>query len=121
MNNTNCYNEKPVANWKCIWFTLVLSSGYWYLPKRNKWILLMLLYFPYVIIAYYDHWYNCKRNMGPTYLSMFYWWIKPQNSKQISNYKKWCPTIKNKVFVFDFILLIIAALFVPKFMSWNPK
>ena len=83
-----CYNVKPVVNWKCIWFTLALAGGYWFLPKKNKWILLALLYFPYIVLAFYDHHYDCKRNMGPTYLAMFYHWAKPQDSKQIKDYKK---------------------------------
>ena len=91
-----CYNVKPVVNWKCIWFTLALAGGYWFLPKKNKWILLALLYFPYIVLAFYDHHYDCKRNMGPTYLAMFYHWAKPQDSKQIKDYKNWCPDIKSQ-------------------------
>ena len=81
------YNEEPVVNWKCVMFTIMLSVGYWFFPRRNKWVLLALLYFPYLVLAWYDHLYLCKRNMGPTYLSLFYWWGKPQDSVQIKQYK----------------------------------
>ena len=65
------YNIEPVVNWKCIIFTMILAIGYWFLPKKNKWILLGLLYFPYLVLAWYDHYYKCERNMGPTYLAFF--------------------------------------------------
>lgn len=116
-----CYDAKPSVNWKCIWFTLALAGGYWFLPKKNKWILLSLLYFPYILLAYYDHWYDCRRNMGPTYLAMFYHWIKPQESKQIKDFKNWCPEIKRKVFMIDIIILLGALLLVPSFLKWKPK
>ena len=114
------YNKEPVVNWKCVVFTLILAIGYWFLPKRNKWILLALLYFPYLILAWYDYWYICKRNMGPTYLSLFYWWGKPHDSKQIKQYKNWNPTIKKKVLRVDMILLIIGVVLSPFFLRWRP-
>ena len=90
------YNKEPVFNWKCIVFTLVLSIGYWVLPKKNKWILLVLLYVPYIVLAYYDHYYKCERNMGPTYLSLFYWWAKPQDSQQVKDYNNWTYSFKHE-------------------------
>ena len=114
------YNKEPVVNWKCVVFTFVLAIGYWFLPKRNKWVLLALLYFPYLALAWYDHWYVCKRNMGPTYLSLFYWWGKPHNSVQIKQYKNWNPIIKNKVFMVDMILLVVGVVLFPIFLRWKP-
>jgi len=114
-----CSDVKPAVNWKCIVFTFALSAGYWYLPVRNKWVLLALLYFPYIVLAYYDHWYGCDRNMGPTYLALFYHWAKPQDSEQIQVYKNWCPVLKNKVLVVDTILLIILLSLMPIFMRWK--
>ena len=116
-----CEQVAPVVNWKCIYFTLLLSTGYWYLPPRNKWILLAMLYFPYIALAYYDHWYRCQRNMGPTYLALFYHWAKPQDSEQIKVYKNWCPKIKNKVLAIDCLILVIVALLFPFFLRWNKK
>ena len=114
------YNKEPVFNWKCIIFTLVLSIGYWVLPKKNKWILLVLLYVPYIVLAYYDHYYKCERNMGPTYLALFYWWAKPQDSKQIKDYKEWDPKIKKKVLIIDLILLAGGIAIIPFFLKWKP-
>jgi len=59
--------------------------------------------------------------MGPTYLAMFYHWAKPQESKQIKDFKNWCPEIKKKVFMIDIIILLGALLLVPSFLKWKPK
>uniref|UniRef100_A0A6C0H7P6 Uncharacterized protein n=1 Tax=viral metagenome TaxID=1070528 RepID=A0A6C0H7P6_9ZZZZ len=53
-------------NIKCIIFTLFLSGGYWYLPKKNIFILFFLLWFPYILLAWYDYFYNCQDKMMPT-------------------------------------------------------
>lgn len=116
-----CFNQQPVVNWKCIYFTLALAGGYWFLPPRNKWVLLALLYFPYLVLAWYDHWYQCKRNMGPTYLSAYYWWAKPQDSEQIKQYKNWCPEIKSKVLKVDIVIGIILLAIMPYFYYWKPN
>lgn len=114
------YNKEPVVNWKCIVLTFILASGYWWLPKRNKWVLLALLYFPYLALAWYDYWYVCERNMGPTYLSLFYWWGKPPNSKQIKQYKDWHPAIKKKVYIVDGVILVLTLMLLPRFLRWKP-
>ena len=114
------YNKEPVVNWKCIVFTCVLAGGYWFLPPKNKWILLALLYVPYLALAWYDYWYGCTRNMGPTYLSLFYWWAKPYDSTQIQQYTHWNPVIKRKVFIVDMVLLGLGVALVPAFWNWTP-
>jgi hypothetical protein len=108
-NLDNCdkyYCGKPVFNWKCIILTLVLSFGYWYLPYKNPYVLISILYFTYIALAWYDYIYICERNLGPTYLSLFYWWIKPPQSQQILEYKNWHPEIKNQVMYVDLIIAI---------------
>ena len=105
---------------KYILFGIVISLGHYCLPKKNKWILLCILYFSYLMMAYYDHYFNCERNLGPTYLAMFYDWIKPQDSKQIIMYKHWCENHKNNVVMIDKIVLSIVFLFGPTFIKWNP-
>jgi|TARA_B110000444_G_scaffold249682_1_gene275111 hypothetical protein len=52
---------------------------------------------------------------------MFYHWAKPQESKQIKDFKNWCPEIKKKVFMIDIIILLGALLLVPSFLKWKPK
>jgi hypothetical protein len=58
---------QPFAfNLKCIIFTLVLAGGYWFAPAKNLWILLLLLWFPYIALAWYDYAYSCKDKLKPT-------------------------------------------------------
>lgn len=111
----------PALNLKCIVFTFALSLGYWFLPSKNKYVLLCLSYFPYLILAWYDYIYACKHNFGPTYLAHFYSWAKPQSSSQIKIYKNWDPSIKFRVTLTDCLLFIGLLIFLPKFISWEPK
>jgi hypothetical protein len=111
----------PALNLKCIVFTIALASGYWYLPSRNKYVLVALAYFPYLILAWYDWIYACQHNFGPTYLANFYSWAKPQGSRQIQIYKNWAPEIKHKVMLVDAAVLIIILLLATKFINWKPK
>jgi hypothetical protein len=112
------YSEEPTWNLKCIYLTLALTGGYWYLPPRNKYVLLALAYGTYLALAWYDYWYECQRNMGPTYLSLFYAWAKPPESKQIKDFHAWDPKIKNKVLLVDVVILALVLLIgVPWFMS----
>jgi len=55
-------------NWniKCIIFTLVMAGGYWFLPDRNINILFLLLWLPYISMAWYDYSYDCQDKMQPT-------------------------------------------------------
>ena len=115
-----CADIPPAVNVKCIVFTLVLTTGYWFLPPKNKWVLLALLYFPYAAMAWYDYRYACERNLGPTYLALFYWWVKPYDSEQIRAYRNWCPKHKRRVLVVDVLLLLVVIALVWPFLRWNP-
>lgn len=53
-------------NLKCIVFTAAIAGGYWYLPSKRTSILLLLLWLPYVAMAWYDYSYDCKDKMQPT-------------------------------------------------------
>lgn len=58
---------KPFAfNVKCIVGTVLVAGGYWFLPPKNLWVLLFLLWFPYVAMAWYDYAYDCRDKMQPT-------------------------------------------------------
>jgi len=172
-----CYDKDPTYNVKCIVFTILVSLGYWYLPRdkdkkpwiaiaiavgwiiticaydyfyvcsstgkasclkylvipiafvafywyappRNKWILALALYFPYLLLAWYDYLEGCKRNMGPTFLSLQYAWAKPKDSVQIQQYDNWCPDIKKKVHIVDGIIALAILVAAPFFWKWNPK
>jgi hypothetical protein len=61
------FPDRPFAfNIKCIIFTLIMAGGYWYLPKKNWFILIFLLWAPYVSLAWYDYIYDCRDKMMPT-------------------------------------------------------
>ena len=70
------------------------------------WVLAMLLYVPYLVMAWYDYIYVCKRKLGPTYLSMFYMWAKPHEDTQYVGYASWCPEIRNRVILVDLLVLV---------------
>lgn len=61
------YPGNPFAfNVKCIVFTAAIAGGYWFLPPRAWWALALLLWLPYVAMAWYDHWYDCNDKLRPT-------------------------------------------------------
>lgn len=61
------YEGRPFSfNVKCIVFTVLAAGGYWYLPPRNLWVLFVLLWLPYVVMAWYDYMYDCSDKMQPT-------------------------------------------------------
>jgi hypothetical protein len=111
----------PQVNIKCILFTLICTLSYWYLPPKNKWVLLSLIYFPYLIMAYYDHFYDCRYNaFGPTFLEHYYSWAKPHYSKQNRSYRNWHPKWKNIVLTVDVFILIVLLLLAYPFINWKP-
>ena len=124
-NLDNCdvyYCQEPAWNVKCIVLTAFLAICYLFFPSKNYIVLGCILYFTYLALAWYDYIYNCKRNMGPTYLSLFYSKFKPQNSEQIKNYNNWHPKIKRRVQIVDYsilgiILIIIGIKLYYKFKS----
>ena len=105
LNEQGCYDVAPATNVKCIVFTAFVFAV-WMLP-RNKWMLLLVLYLPYGIMAWYDYIYNCSRQFGPTFLMHFYDWLKPKDADQHKIYEKWCPHQKRKVDIVDSIVLIL--------------
>lgn len=112
MNNIKkqTYCQRPTINLKCIIFSVTLALFYWFAPPKNKWVLLSVLYFPYLIMAYYDYYYDCRNYpLRPTYLAMFYAPFKPPYSQQIQEFDNWCPEIKNWVLFVDLIVFIIVA------------
>ena len=77
------YPGRPFAfNLKCIVFTAAVAGGYWWLPPRSWWVLLMLLWLPYVAMAWYDYMYDCRDKMGPTLVPFGRWLFLPLNQMQ---------------------------------------
>lgn len=117
-----CYDGPLTGNVKCIVLSLFLALFYWYAPPRNKWILIGILYFTYLFLAYYDYHYDCRYGeFGPSPLKHFYDFAKPKNSKQSIVYESLCKNKANLILIIDVIILIgILALF-PTFLKWKPK
>lgn len=115
----NC--DPPALNTKCIIFTLFIAFVYWGLPRHNKWVLVLLIFSSYLILAWYDYIYQCERNLGPSYLSLFYKNLKPPESDQMKKYDNWHPAIKRKVFFFDVTILLLLILAFPLFLKWEPS
>jgi hypothetical protein len=81
---------QPFAlNIKCIVFTALLAGGYWYLPHKNPWVLVFLLWFPYIAMAWYDYSYQCQLDkLKPTLVPFGrYVWLpfKPKGYKDEFN------------------------------------
>jgi hypothetical protein len=117
--------EAPTPSWnlKCIVFTLVLAMGYWFSPPRNKWVLLMLLYAPYAAMAWYDDYYNCQRDrFKPTFLSLFYGWLKPADYREkLRAFKAASPEWYAIIWIVDLLLLILILAITPSFLRWQPQ
>lgn len=120
-NKVKCYDGPITGNVKCIIISLVLAGLYWYLPYRNKYALLFILYTTYLVIAYYDYFYDCRRGQfGPTFLRTYYEWAKPGKSKQSIIYSNLCPENERIILIVD-IAVFIAILFItPHFIRWKP-
>lgn len=121
----DCVDIEPQTNIKCIYFTFFIVFIYWFLPPRNKYILVFLFWLPYLIMAIYDDIYSCNRAFGPTYLRLFYEIPKrllAPGTKQDKAYKNWCPKHSRKVFFIDVIVAIVLIIFYFTFFRhWNPK
>ncbi len=121
MKEQQCHSTPPTGNVKCIVFTLMLAGGYWFLPQRNKWVLLGLVFLPYIAMAWYDHVYGCEKTFGPTFLMAFYEWAKPPEGKQRQSYDNWCPEVKNTILFVDFVIALGLIALTPAFLNWNPQ
>jgi hypothetical protein len=91
-------------------------------PQRNKWVLALCLYLPYIILAIYDYHFDCTRNkFGPTFLANFYAWAKPLHSDQIEVYKNWHPKWKSLINKVDAAVLLVLLIVTPFFLQWKVK
>ena len=115
-----CYSGPIYVNLKCIIISIFLAMFYWFAPPKNKWVLIAILYFTYLGIAWYDE-YLCSQELGPTYLKWYYHWAKPPTSFQSEMYNNLCPEIEREILTVDLIILILIAIFIPSFIRWNPK
>lgn len=72
------YEGRPFSfNVKCILFTAALAGGYWLAPAKSPWVLGLLLWLPYIAMAWYDHAYDCRDKMDPTIVPFGRWLFLP--------------------------------------------
>lgn len=103
-------------NLKCIVFTVIIAGGYWFLPYRNLFVLIFLLWLPYVAMAWYDYSYDCRDKLLPTAFPFGRWIFlpfKPQGYKD--EFNKLTPeqikTMDNVDHVVGWSLLMAAIIF----------
>lgn len=104
-------------NMKCIVFSLLIAGGYWYLPHKSVPVLVALLYFPYLAMAWYDYIYSCDYRLQPTIFPFgrfVYLPVKPPDYKE--RYDNLSQDSKDKIARWDrffaFILLGVLLVFI---------
>jgi hypothetical protein len=111
---------QPLAlNIKCVIFSILIAGGYWYLPHKSIPVLVALLYFPYLALAWYDYIYKCEYKLQPTLFPFGRWLylpFKPQEYKD--EYKNLSVDSKEKIARWDrFFVLVILGLVLVKISS----
>lgn len=157
-------NLKPVANWKCIVFSLAAAAQYAFidlsyisiflwmacgvvyahyakcqhvwssglavgalfglalslLPEKSKWILFFILYSCYIIMAWFDHLFGCKRKLGLSYLAHMYVWAKPHESFQLKAFYQACNDVRHQILMTDRIVIIGTVLSMWIWLQYGP-
>jgi hypothetical protein len=108
------FPDQPLAlNAKCVVFSLLIASGYWYLPQKSLPVLVALLYFPYLALAWYDYVYQCKYKLKPTIFPLGRWLYLPFKPKEYKDsYENLSQESKQTIAKWDkfFILIILGTL-----------
>lgn len=107
---------QPLAfNIKCVVFSLLIAGGYWYLPHRSVPVLVALLYFPYLAMAWYDYFYSCEYTLQPTIFPFGRWLYLPFKPKDYQEkYDALAPEAKQSIAQWDrfFGLVLLGLLLV---------
>lgn len=105
-------------NEKCIVFSIFVLLVFW-MPHPKFWqhdyiLAFVLAMIAYVLMAWYDYWYDCNDKMGPTFFGGIVGWLKPYGgvppgTKQLPiKYKKIVGT-----FDIVFSLILVAGFIYP--------
>jgi hypothetical protein len=114
---------QPLAlNIKCVIFSLLIAGGYWYLPPKNTAVLVALLYFPYLALAWYDYVYKCEYKLQPTIFPFGRWLYLPFKPKEYQEaYENLAPEAKDSIAKWDrffgLVLLGVVIVIAAKKMS----
>lgn len=58
------FTNRPFEfNLKCIFISLFLGLAYWFSPKQNPIVLMLVLILSYLAISWYDYMYDCEPQM----------------------------------------------------------
>ena len=102
----NWYNHMYVCEDNNVGFNLgyaaILSTLIWTLPEKNKVILVLSLYLPYFVLAWYDYFANCSFRMNPTIFPFgrfIYLPVKPDPYKR--RFDELDPVVKANIANFD--------------------
>jgi len=114
-------------NVKCIIFTIIIASGYWYLPHKNIYVLLFLLWLPYVSLAWYDYSYNCNDKLKYTFFPFGRYVFLPFKPKdyqktydELSDEQKKLISRNDHIYAWSILIvfiIIIAAIFRKKYLE----
>ena len=85
-------------NIKCIIFTIIIAGGYWFLPKKNVYILIFLLWSPYIALAWYDYMYDCHDRMHPTIIPFGRYFFLPFKPPDYQNEYKTMSDESKQIF-----------------------
>jgi hypothetical protein len=70
--------RRPFAlNTKCLIVSGVLGAGYWFLPRKNWFVLGGVVMGSYIALAWYDELYDCDDRLKVGALTPLTKWAKP--------------------------------------------
>jgi hypothetical protein len=116
-------------NIKCIIFTACIAGGYWFLPPKNLLILALLLWLPYIAMAWYDYSYECRNKLKPTIVPFGrYLWLPFKPKEYQDEFLKMSDSQIQAMNTLDhitgwtlFIILVIGLLSRSKKLKFSPK
>lgn len=99
-------------NPKCLAFSAFVLGVYW-MPHPKAFAHRVLMAFilataAYILMAWYDYWYDCTDRLGPTFLG---WLSKPFKPQEYSEKYKTLPIKYQKIVRTVDIVLLIGILF----------
>lgn len=88
-------------------------------PPQSKWVLLGILYFAYIVMAWFDYLTNCERKLGLSYLAHLYLWAKPQGSEQVHLFYDACDDVRHDILFYDRAVALSTIAFMSVWVNSN--
>ena len=96
------YECQQFSFWTPLMYASLMVILFKYLPPKNKYILIAALYFPYLMLAWYDYLANCRFRMNPTIFPFGRWVYLPFKPPPYQErYKELDPVVKYNIQSFD--------------------